>query len=60
MPAKELKTSFDGNGMKYVSITHSTAYTAQEIAGLTHTKGKDFAKTLMILLDGALASILFT
>ncbi|RPI69364.1 MAG: deacylase, partial [Ignavibacteriales bacterium] len=32
MPAKQLKDFLDSNKIKYVAITHSSAYTAQEIA----------------------------
>jgi Ala-tRNA(Pro) deacylase len=52
---KELKKFLDENKIRYVTVTHSTAYTAQEVAALTHTKGKDFAKTVMVMLDGTLA-----
>ena len=55
MPGKELKEFLDDNNIKYVTVTHSTAYTAQEIAALTHTKGKEFAKAVIVMLDGALA-----
>jgi len=55
VPEKELKEFLDENKIKYVTVTHSTAYTAQEVAALTHTKGKDFAKTVMVMLDGTLA-----
>jgi Ala-tRNA(Pro) deacylase len=55
VPGKELKEFLDDNNIKYVTVTHSTAYTAQEVAALTHTKGKDFAKTVMVTLDGMLA-----
>jgi Ala-tRNA(Pro) deacylase len=55
VPSKELKEFLDDNNIKYVTVTHSTAYTAQQVAALTHTKGKDFAKTVMVMLDGTLA-----
>jgi Ala-tRNA(Pro) deacylase len=55
MPVKQLKGFLDRNNVKYVSITHSTAYTAQELAALTHTKGRDLAKTVIVKLDDALA-----
>ena len=55
MPVRQLKEFLDRNNIKYVNITHSTAYTAQEIAALTHTKGRDLAKTVIVKLDGALA-----
>ena len=55
MPVRQLKEFLDRNSIKYVNITHSTAYTAQEIAALTHIKGRDLAKTVIVKLDGALA-----
>ena len=55
MPVKKLKEFLDANGVKYVSISHSLAYTAQEIAALTHIKGKDLAKTVMVKVDGEMA-----
>ncbi len=55
MPVKQLKEYLDSNNVKYVSITHSTAYTAQEIAALTHTKGRDLAKTVIVKVDEKLA-----
>jgi len=36
-------------------ISHSLAYTAQGIAALTHIKGKELAKTVMVMVDGKLA-----
>jgi Ala-tRNA(Pro) deacylase len=36
-------------------ISHSVAYTAQGIAVLTHTPGKELAKTVIVMVDGRLA-----
>ncbi|MGH8502736.1 MAG: aminoacyl-tRNA deacylase [Gammaproteobacteria bacterium] len=55
MPIAKLKEFLDRNGIKYVSISHSPAYTAQEIAASAHIPGKDLAKTVIIKLDGRLA-----
>jgi Ala-tRNA(Pro) deacylase len=55
MPAKKLLEFLDSNQVKYVSITHSTAYTAQEVAALAHIRGRDMAKTVIVNLDGQLA-----
>ena len=55
MPVKRLKEFLDHNKVKYVTIAHSLAYTAQEIAALTHIKGRELAKTVMVKLDGKLA-----
>jgi Ala-tRNA(Pro) deacylase len=55
MPAAKLKDFLNREKVKFVSITHSVAYTAQEIAWITHTPGKELAKTVMVKIDGALA-----
>lgn len=55
MPAQKLKNFLDEHKVKYVTITHSVAYTAQEIAALAHLPGKDLAKTVLIKLKGKLA-----
>ena len=51
MPSRKLTEFLDNNKVKYVSITHSSAYTAMEIAALAHVPGKDLAKTVMIKMD---------
>jgi Ala-tRNA(Pro) deacylase len=55
MPIKKLKGFLDSKKVKYVSIVHSMAYTAQEIAATTHIPGKEIAKTVMVKVDGAMA-----
>lgn len=55
MPATTLKQYLDNNHVKYVSITHSKAYTAQGIAAAAHVSGKELAKTVIITVDGRLA-----
>ncbi|MBP1682844.1 MAG: YbaK/prolyl-tRNA synthetase associated region [Ignavibacteriaceae bacterium] len=55
MPSKKLKAFLDENKVKYISIQHSSAYTAQEIAALAHIPGKDLAKTVIIKIDGKMA-----
>ncbi len=54
MPVKKLKGFLDANGVKYVTIGHSAAFTAQEIAASAHIPGKELAKTVMVDLDGRL------
>ena len=54
MPARQLKEFLDSRKVKYVTMTHSTAYTAQEIASLAHIRGEDFAKTVIVRIDGAM------
>lgn len=55
MPVKQLQEYLNRNNVKYTLTTHSTAYTAQEIAALAHIKGRHLAKTVMLKLDGSLA-----
>ena len=55
MPMKRLKEFLNENGVKFVSISHSQAFTAQEIAAAAHVSGKELAKTVMVKLDGELA-----
>ena len=57
MPVKKLKEFLDTNNIKYVTIIHSTAYTAQEIAATAHISGKELAKTVMVKIDGKMAMV---
>lgn len=54
MPAKIIKEFLDQNNIKYVSIKHSKAFTAQEIAASAHIDGKKIAKTVVLKVDGRL------
>jgi Ala-tRNA(Pro) deacylase len=55
MPAATLKRFLDENHVRYVSIRHSPAYTAQEIAASAHIPGREVAKTVMVKIDGDMA-----
>lgn len=55
MPATKLREFLDSSGVKYVTIRHSTAYTAQEVAASAHIRGKEMAKTVMVKVNDALA-----
>ncbi len=55
MPARKVKEFLDSHGAKYVTITHSPAYTAQEIAASAHIPGKQLAKTVILKIDGKMA-----
>jgi Ala-tRNA(Pro) deacylase len=55
MPVKRLKEFLDTNDIKYVTIGHSQAFTAQEIAASAHIPGKELAKTVMVRIDGKMA-----
>jgi Ala-tRNA(Pro) deacylase len=51
MPVDKLRDFLDGKGVKYIAISHSLAYTAQEIAASAHIHGKQLAKTVVVQLD---------
>ena len=55
MPAKKLKKFLDDNDVRYVTIQHSKAYTAQDVAATSHISGKEIAKTVMVRLGGKMA-----
>jgi Ala-tRNA(Pro) deacylase len=55
MPVRQLKEYLDNNRIKYVTITHSVAYTTQEIASIAHVPGKELAKAVLVLMDNTLA-----
>ena len=55
MPVKKLKEFLDNEGVKYISIIHSPAFTAQEVAASAHVTGRELAKTVIVQLDGEMA-----
>lgn len=55
MPVEQLKQFLDKHRIKYVAMTHSPAFTAQEIAASAHVSGKELAKTVVIKIDGTMA-----
>ena len=55
MPVKKLKQFLDDHDVKYVSISHSPAYTAQTIAAAAHIPGKELAKTVIVKIDDKFA-----
>ncbi len=55
MPVRKLKEFLDAQQIRYVTINHSPAYTAQEVAASAHVRGKEMAKTVMVTLDGRMA-----
>ncbi len=52
MPAQKLKQMLDQHNIKYISINHSPAYTARETAASTFVPRREFAKTVIVDLDG--------
>lgn len=57
MPTKKLKEFLDSNHIKYVTIKHSPAFTAQQVAESAHVPGKEMAKTVIVKLDGKMAMV---
>lgn len=55
MPVKKLTEFLDQHGIKYLSITHSQAFTAQQVAASTHIPGQEMAKTVIVKLKGKMA-----
>jgi len=52
MALAPLREFLDENDVRYVIITHSLAYTAQEVAASAHISGKELAKTVIVKVDG--------
>ncbi|MGC8828264.1 MAG: aminoacyl-tRNA deacylase [Verrucomicrobiia bacterium] len=57
MPSRKLKEYLDKNGIKYISIQHSPAYTSQEIAAQAHIPGKLLAKTVIVKVEGKMVMV---
>ena len=55
MATRRIREFLDGSKVRYVMISHSPAYTAQETAQSTHISGRDMAKTVVVKVDGRLA-----
>lgn len=55
MATRRIIEFLDGNNIKYVMTTHSPAYTAQEVAAAAHVPGRQFAKAVVVRVDGELA-----
>jgi len=57
MPLKRLKTFLEHHGIQYTQQTHATAYTAAGVASVSHVKGKEMAKAVMVLADEKLVML---
>ena len=55
MPLQQLKDHLNANDVRYVTISHSPAYSSQEIAESAHVTGKELAKTVMVKVGEVLA-----
>jgi Ala-tRNA(Pro) deacylase len=57
MPIARLKQLLEENKIRYAIVNHSTAYTAAATAAITHTPGREIAKTVLVMIDGGLAMV---
>ncbi|MEH6627892.1 MAG: YbaK/EbsC family protein [Motiliproteus sp.] len=55
MPARRLTSYLDSENTRYLTIEHSPAFTAQEVAESAHIRGHKLAKTVILNLDNNLA-----
>ena len=57
MACAKLQEYLEEKRVRFVSIKHSPAFTAQEIAAAAHIPGKEVAKTVVVKLDGVMAMV---
>lgn len=57
MPLQRLTEYLDEHGIRYATIRHSPAYTAQGIAASAHIPGKELAKSVVVTVDGKMALV---
>lgn len=57
MPSQRLKEYLDREHIKYITIRHSLAFTAIDIAKSAHIPTRVMAKTIVLSIDGKLAML---
>lgn len=57
MLATKIKNYLDHRNIKYSNIQHSPAFTAQRVAAAAHIPGRDFAKTILVMIEGKMAML---
>ena len=55
MPVEKLREFLDSHHIKYITIDHSPVYTAREVAASTLVPRREFAKSVMVKIDGNIA-----
>jgi Ala-tRNA(Pro) deacylase len=55
MPANKMREFLDTNHIRYATVKHSPAYTAQAVAASAHVPITEMVKTVMIEVDGKMA-----
>ncbi|MFC1556340.1 aminoacyl-tRNA deacylase [candidate division KSB1 bacterium] len=53
----KLKELLDGNNIKYMTLAHSKAYTAQEAAAAMHVSGTELAKSIIVRDNGRFSMV---
>jgi len=53
--SERLQSFLQESGVAYETITHAADFTAQQTAADTHTPGREFAKTVLVDIDGSFA-----
>ncbi len=57
MCIKKLREYLDAHGVKYVTVSHSLAYSAQEVAACVHVSGRELAKVVIVTMHNQLAMV---
>jgi Ala-tRNA(Pro) deacylase len=57
MPAAKVREFLDSHRIKYVNIQHSPAFTAAEVAESAHVSGRDFAKTVIVVIEDEMVMV---
>ncbi len=57
MPIRKLREFLDSHAVRYFVVSHSPAYTAQEIAAAAHVPGKELAKSVIVTIDDSMAMV---
>ncbi len=57
MATRRIREYLVGNKVSFGSINHTCAYTAQEVAELSHIPGRHMVKVVVVWLDGELALV---
>ncbi len=55
MSSIKLKEFLQRNNIHYKTLTHAQAFTSQQTAESAHISGREFAKTVMVKIDGKMA-----
>lgn len=55
MPVEKLREFLDNHHVKYITIDHSPAYTAREVAASTLVPRREFAKAVIVKIEDKIA-----